>query len=134
MGKVKVYSIDPKEKRRITNEFFDLIVNLKSKDEVFNFLIGFLTSSEILMISRRLQIARLLIEENTYDIIRKKMRVSYLTISSIEHWLNKDENKKLLISEKIKMLKKDEKNKIIKDRSFSYGLLNKYHNHRRIFG
>jgi len=38
MAKVKSYRINPKEKHRIINDFFEIISNLKSKKEIVDFL------------------------------------------------------------------------------------------------
>src|SRR3989339_445794 len=91
MPKVKSYSIDPREKRIIISDLFEIIVNLRNKEETLEFLIGLLTPSEILMIARRIQIARMLLEEDNYEVIRKKLKVSHQTINKVEHWLREYE-------------------------------------------
>lgn len=126
MPKVKVYSVDPREKYRITGELFEVIANLRTKKEVIEFLIGLLTPSETLMVARRVQIAKMLLEgENDFEFIRKRMKVSNQTIVKVEHWLRGDENKNALIVKKIKEIKRS--------RRFSGGtgsLLDKYAQHR----
>lgn len=127
MAKVKVYSIDRREKRRILDELFEVITDLKTKTEVVDFLIGLLTESETIMVGRRIQIAKMLIGDFGYEDIRKRLKVSHLTISKVEHWLKNDDNKHRLISEKIR--------KITKNRKAGYksgSLLNKYAHHRFI--
>ncbi len=107
MPKVKVYSIDPREKYKITGELFEIIASLGTKKEVIEFLIGLLTPSEMLMVARRVQIAKLLLEgENDFEFIRRRMKVSNQTIVKVEHWLRGDENKNALIVKKIKEIKK----------------------------
>lgn len=126
MSKVKVYSVDPREKYRIISELFEIIANLRTKKEVIEFLIGLLTPSEMLMVARRVQIAKLLLEgENDFEFIRRRMKVSNQTIVKVEHWLRGDENKNGLIVKKIKEIKKKQR--------FSGGtgsLLDKYVQHR----
>lgn len=126
MPKVKVYSVNPREKYRITSELFEVIANLRTKKEVIEFLIGLLTPSETLMVARRVQIAKMLLEgENDFEFIRKRMKVSNQTIVKVEHWLRGDENKNALIVKKIKEIKRS--------RRFSSGtgsLLDKYAQHR----
>lgn len=126
MPKVKVYSIDAKKRYKIIGDLFEIIANLKTKKEVVEFLIGLFTSSETLMIARRIQIAKMLLEEKSYEHIRKKLGVGYQTIATIEHWLQADDERKLLIERKIKILQ-DETGKV---RSSSGSLLNKYVHHR----
>ncbi len=105
MPKVKSYSIDPREKRRIVSDLFELIVSLRNKEETVEFLIGLLTPSEILMIARRIQIAKMLLEEDNYEVIRKKLKVSHQTINKVEHWLRGDEKKSHSIQSKIEKIK-----------------------------
>lgn len=125
MAKVRVYTVDPKEKYKIIGELFEIIVNLKTKKEVVGFLIDLLTPSEILMIARRIQVAKMLLEEDNYEIIRKRLKVSNQTITKIEYWLKNDEEKNKLIIEKIEQLKK-----MAKTRRFSDNMLDKYAHHR----
>lgn len=40
------------------------------------------------MISRRIQVARMLLEGKTYEQIKKKLKVGASTISQVELWLN----------------------------------------------
>lgn len=106
MAKVKVHEINKKERYKIIEELFELIANLRTKQEVIEFLLGFLTSSEALMIARRLQIAKLLLKNETYDEIQRKMRVGHQTIAAVEKWLQYDEKKKGIIIKKIKEIKR----------------------------
>jgi uncharacterized protein YerC len=106
MSKVRVYSIDKNERYRVVGEFFELIVALRTKKEVIDFLIGLFTPSETLMIARRVQIAKLLLEDDDYEVIRKKLKVSNQTISKVEHWLMSDEQKNKTIVAKLQQIKK----------------------------
>jgi len=128
MPKVRVYSIDKKEKYKIIGELLEIIVSLRSKDEVVGFMIGLLTPSEVLMIARRIQIAKMLLQDATNEEIRRKLKVSYQTINKVEHWLKNDENKFSIISEKIKSIEKNKKSKV----GYSKGLLDKYAQHKFI--
>jgi TrpR-related protein YerC/YecD len=124
MPKVKIYSVDKREKYRLVEELFEIIADLRTRDEVYNFLTGLFTASEALMIARRIQIARMLLEEQNFEIIRRKLKVSYQTINKVEHWLRRDETKNKLIA-----------NKILKTRKTVRGngegnILNKYAHHR----
>lgn len=126
MPKVKIQSVSKKERYRIIGELFEIIANLRSKKEVIDFLIGLLTSSEALMIARRLQIAKMLSKENGYDIIQKKLKVSHHTISIVEKWLEYDEERKKLIIKKIKEIERSSRGKSI----YSESLLDRYAHHR----
>ncbi len=124
MSKVRVYSIDKNERYRIIGELFELIVNLRTKKEVIDFLIGLFTPSETLMIARRVQIAKMLLEEDNYEIIRKRLKVSNQTISKVEHWLKSDEQKNKIIVTKLNQIKKFSKD------SSNKSILDKFAHHR----
>jgi len=125
MPKVKVYSLNPQEKYKLFGELFEIIANLKGKKEVIDFTIGLLTPSEMLMIARRIQIARMLLEEANYEVIRRKLKVSYQTIGKVDKWLRGDEDKNKLIIEKIRKVKKA--SKVFKYRE---NMLDRYAHHR----
>jgi len=130
MAKVRVYSIDKKEKQKIVGELLEIIAMLRSREEVFGFMIGLLTPSEVLMVARRIQIAKMLLKDEGYDVIRKKLKVSFQTINKVEHWLRSDDNKLAIISDKIKKI--EESNKKKTGREYSGSLLDKYAKHKFI--
>ena len=88
IGKVKPGDIPDKERYIIIGEFFDLIVSLKHKGEVIDFFIGLLTQSESLMLARRIQTAKLLMQEKSYDEIKEKLKVGNSTIANTDKWLD----------------------------------------------
>ncbi|MFA6974038.1 MAG: YerC/YecD family TrpR-related protein [Parcubacteria group bacterium] len=127
MGKVKVYSISRSEKRRIFDELFEVISNLKNKTEAVDFLFGLLTPSEVLMTARRIQIAKMLLGDYGYDDIQRKLKVSHTTINKVEHWLKENEDRNKFIAAKIE--------KAIINKSKTHkpkNLLDKYAHHRFI--
>lgn len=126
MPKVKVYSVNRDERYRIIGELFELVANLKTKKEVIDFLIGLFTRSETLMIARRIQIAKMLAEQESYEMIRKRLKVSYQTVSTVEHWLQREEKRDFIIK-KLKELDKSGKYK-----KYSGSLLDKYAHHRML--
>lgn len=126
MSKVKAYSIDRKEKQRIINDLFEIFVELKTKDEVFAFLLGLFTPSEVVMIARRIQVVKMIIDGFNYDEIRMKLKVSNQTVTKMEHWLRGDDTKTELIIKKINSSKR----KIIQNRKMSQNMLDKYAHHR----
>lgn len=127
MPKVKINSISQSERMRLIGKFFDVIYGLKTKKETVDLLIGLLTPSESLMLARRIEVARYLLEEKTYDEIRKKLKVSYQTISIIEGWLNAREGAyRKVLKNKIKNMNK----KISSQEYNSRNLLDRYPQHR----
>ena len=86
-GKVKYHDLSDFEKKKFLGEFYSVIAQLKTRDEVKNFFKDLLTLSEVVMLSRRIQIAQLLLEGETHDDIRRKLKVGFGTIISVEKWL-----------------------------------------------
>lgn len=128
MAKVKTHLVDKKERFRIIGEFFEIVTNLKNKDDVIGFFIGLLTSSESLMLARRIQVAEMLLEEKSYEEIRKKLKVSFQTIAKVYQWLyGENETYKKQIGNQLERKRKRNK----KHERFDDGsLLNKYAHHR----
>lgn len=77
-----------KELKKQTLEAVHLATkDLKGPDAVTNFLSSLLTESELLMLGRRLLIARLLLENVTHLEIRTRLRVSPNTVWHVSRWL-----------------------------------------------
>lgn len=130
MPKVKTYEIDKREKYRIIGEFFDVIAELNSKKEVIDFFIGLLTPSESLMMARRIQIAKMLLEEANYEQISKKLRVGFETINKTDKWLHSgNDDYDNWISKHISNSDKS-KNKRGNERDRYASLLDRYPGHR----
>jgi TrpR-related protein YerC/YecD len=87
-GRVKYQSLTELEKKKFLGELYDMIALLKNREEVKQFFKDLLTLSEVVMISRRLQIAKMLLEGFTYREVQKKLKVGVPTIVSVERWLN----------------------------------------------
>jgi uncharacterized protein YerC len=88
MAKVKVYSIPKQERYQLVGEFFDIIAELKTKQEIIDFFIGLLTPSESLMLARRIQVAKSLTNEQNFREIIEDLHVSPRTVSTTYHWLH----------------------------------------------
>ena len=76
------------EKKKYLGEFYDMISLLRTRDEVKKFFKDLLTLSEVVMISRRIQIAKMLLGGLGYEEIRKELKVGSNTINQVEKWLN----------------------------------------------
>jgi TrpR-related protein YerC/YecD len=63
------------------------IAEMKNVQEAANFLRDLLSFQEAEMIAKRLKIAELLIEGNTYEDIRKEVKSSYGTIARVQEWM-----------------------------------------------
>lgn len=89
MPKVIPSKLPASETNKMLNLLYIKIAALKTKAEVANFLSDLLTESEKIMILRRLQIAKLLLEDCTYQEVRNKLGVGIDTIKNIRHKLEK---------------------------------------------
>jgi TrpR-related protein YerC/YecD len=87
-GKVKYHELTESEKKKYLGDFYSIIATLKNREDAKDFFKDLLTISEVVMISRRIQIAMMLFEGNTQEEIRKKLRVGFTNIAQVEKWLN----------------------------------------------
>lgn len=86
-GKVKYNALTVQQKKQYLGEFYSMVALLKSRDEVKNFFKDLLTLSEVVMISRRIQVAKLLLRGFTNEEIRKELKVGFTTINQVNRWL-----------------------------------------------
>lgn len=130
MGKVQTKNIDKNERYKIIGDFYEIVTNLRTKNEVIGFFMGLLTPSEALMFARRIQIAKMLLDDKSYDEIRKELKVGLSTVASVSTWLYGEND---AFRKKIEE-HKNSKSKIGKsgdNYKKNYGsLLNKYPQHR----
>ena len=87
-GKVRYNELSENDKKKFLGDFYSMITLLEGRDEVKKFFKDLLTLSEVVMISRRIQVARMLLEEKSYDYIKKELKVGSSTISQVEKWLH----------------------------------------------
>jgi len=89
MSKVIPSKISKTERNNLKNLLSAKIAKLKSQQQVVNFLEDLLTESELVMIFRRLQIAKMLLENFSYWQIKNELNVSYETINSVRSRLDR---------------------------------------------
>lgn len=132
MAKVKPHAIDPQEKFEAIDGLFDVISKLKTKQEIVDFFLGLFTQSESLMMARRIQIARMLLCDKSYEEIKKKLKVSSQTIHATDKWLHKGDEKYTTWL-KNRVIKIEDENKLKNKHKPTYeSLLDKYPYHRFI--
>ncbi|MBU0670768.1 hypothetical protein KKF29_01260, partial [Patescibacteria group bacterium] len=73
--------------------------------------------------SRRIQIAKMILQNVSHEDIKRKMKVGFQTIYKVERWLRSDEKRMKFIVRKIKKVKNSEK-------ILATSGLNKYAHHR----
>ncbi|MCR4590394.1 MAG: helix-turn-helix domain-containing protein [Lachnospiraceae bacterium] len=67
---------------------FDAILTLKTREECYTFFEDLATVNEILSLTQRFEVARMLKEKKTYQEIAKKTGASTATISRVNRSLN----------------------------------------------
>jgi len=101
------------EKQRLLIALCQAVSSVNNPQEAAQVLTDLLTPSEIEMVAKRLEIAKLLIQGKTYDQIRIKINAGYSTIGRVNTWLNlAGEGFKIAVSR----MKKDEKLPTINDK------------------
>lgn len=110
MTKVSRVIIDPRHFDLFLNNFWNLITLLENKEEVKKFLKDVLTHTEMKMLVKRIQIAKMLVEGYSYRDIRNYVKVTDETISKISNILGiGGEGLKIAIEHLQKIEKKMEK-------------------------
>lgn len=87
MTKVSRIRLDPKHFGLFLNNFWNIITLLENKEQVKNFLKDLLTHTEMKMLTKRIQIAKMLLEGYNYRDIRNYVKVTDSTIAKINNTL-----------------------------------------------
>jgi TrpR-related protein YerC/YecD len=87
MAKRKIYEVDQKQRERMMNDFFEIVSKMKTKKDAENFFKDILTPSETLMLTRRIEIAKMLLAGFSYADIKKSLKVGDNTINYVNRWL-----------------------------------------------
>ena len=86
--KVKIEKLGEKEIMKTLDTLYTAASAVTGRDAVKLFLKDLLTSSERIMLGRRIIIARMLLSGETYDGITKRLKVGHDTIFRVQRWLN----------------------------------------------
>lgn len=79
--------LDKPQTQDLIIDFCQAVALTKSSTEAAQLLTDLLGKQELEMLARRLKIAELLLEEYTYEQIRKVLKVSQATIARVQTWL-----------------------------------------------
>lgn len=108
MGRFDYRKLDKSQRDKLLEEVAVSLRKLKSTEAARRFLEQLLTPSEVAMIGRRWQVAKLLMQEKSYYDIRLKLGVGMSTIESVDGWLRRSiDNFPAIVA----ILKKDPKTK-----------------------
>lgn len=88
MGKFSAYSrLSQSDINELFADFAKALSTLKNSVETANFIKDILSEQEVIMLARRLQIARLLDGGLTYEQIKQAIKASETTIAKVHTWL-----------------------------------------------
>lgn len=76
-------------KKQVCESFFQLIADIKSKEDSETFIKDFFTESEVELLSKRLAIAYWLKKGRSYKNIKDNLKVSSATIASVQSMMEK---------------------------------------------
>jgi len=88
MPKYDPAKLSKRHRDLLLNEISIILSDFKNQQEIRDFLCDLLSGSEQVMLARRLQIAKMLMNDCTYDDIRSKLKVGYGNIKSVKHFLD----------------------------------------------
>ena len=77
-----------KVKNEAIDELFQAILSLKNQEECYRFFEDLATVSEIKSLAQRLQVAKMLLDDETYTNISEKTGASTATISRVKNALH----------------------------------------------
>ena len=83
----RIPKLSKKERQDLLISLCEGLATIKKRDEAAQFLTDLLSPQELEMLSKRLAIAKLLINGKTYDFIRSILKVSHNTIARVNTWL-----------------------------------------------
>lgn len=90
MGKVHHRRLKPKDLRAVEQALWDALAAFTTRQEVERFLRKLLTRSERVMLGRRIQIAKMILQDRTFEDIKRELRAGESTIRSVYEWLEED--------------------------------------------
>jgi len=90
MTKLSRNPVDRKRMGYFINNFRNAVTLLEDKEEVKNFFKDTVTYTEMRMLAKRLQIAKMLLEGYDYQTIKRYVKVTDSTISKINNLLRKN--------------------------------------------
>ena len=85
--KKKISELSEKERIATLDSLYTAAGTVRGRSAMKLFLKDLLTESERIMLGRRILIARLLLQDETADMIRKRTGAGYATIERIRRWL-----------------------------------------------
>lgn len=92
MTRVRPSELKSGEEKALLQKLYRSVAKLDGEKEISRFFSQLLTRSEAIMISRRIEIATLLMSGETYEEIRIQTKAAKGTILNIQKWLDEEDN------------------------------------------
>jgi TrpR-related protein YerC/YecD len=87
MTKVNPRNLDYSSKMKYLDLLWTSIAQLETREEVKQFFKDLLSESEAIMLARRIEIAKRLLEGESYTQMSSELRVGADTIAKVQNWL-----------------------------------------------
>lgn len=87
MAKVNPRNLDSNSKMKYLDLLWTSIAQLETRGEVKQFFKDLLSEGEAVMLARRIEIAKRLLEGESYAQISSEMRVGTDTVAKVQNWL-----------------------------------------------
>ncbi len=88
MSRVNARHVSSLDKMKYLDLLWTSIAGLQTREEVKNFFKDLLSVSEAVMLGRRIQIAKMLLDGKTYEQIAGSLRAGEDTIGKVQQWLS----------------------------------------------
>lgn len=88
MGKISPLKLTEAQERKLKEDLFYDFQNLNSEGFLLEVLKHILTPSEIVMLARRMVVAKLLMQGLSFPAIQEKLGVGQNTVVAVDRWLS----------------------------------------------
>lgn len=122
MAKFNLYKLSLSEQQELLDRFFRAVTSLGSLAEVRNFFKDLLHPQEMTMLAQRLKVAEMLLNQETYNEIARKLRVGQNTIAKVHRWVNSERGGYKIAVKQLQKLDKRKQGKVVKEeKALHYG-------------
>ncbi len=87
MSRVNPRAVDSKDKIKYLDLLWTSIAQLETRDETKQFFKDLLSESEAIMLARRIEVAKRLLDGESYEKIVADLHVGMETVSKVQRWL-----------------------------------------------
>lgn len=87
MSRVNPRAVDSKDKMKYLDLLWTSIAQLETRDETKQFFKDLLSESEAIMLARRIEVAKRLLDGESYEKIVADLHVGMETVSKVQRWL-----------------------------------------------